>query len=180
MSKIIFFSSPIGLGHATRDIAIAQYLDKIPTKFVSGQGGPRLFSEYGFDVEDVYRPPSFVINNGRLQNPLRWLLKYYSYYKGCKAISSSIIEKEKPNLIVSDEDFASLTIGQEKNLKSILITDILETKFVSGIGSLIEKKMNRSMRKIIQKCDLVILPEDGPNEGNIIRVGPIVRRIQNF
>jgi UDP-N-acetylglucosamine--N-acetylmuramyl-(pentapeptide) pyrophosphoryl-undecaprenol N-acetylglucosamine transferase len=178
MSEIIFFSSPIGLGHATRDIAIAQYLDKIPTKFVSGQGAPRLFLEYGFDVEDVYRPPPFVIKNGRLQNPLRWLLKYYSYYKECKAISSRIIEKGKPNLIVSDEDFASLMIGQEKNLKSVLITDILETKFVSGIGSLIEKKMNRSMREIIQKCDLVILPEDGPNEGNIIRVGPIVRRIQ--
>jgi len=35
--------------------------------------------------------------------------------------------------------------------------------------------MNHSMREIIQKCDLVILPENGPNEGNITRVGPIVR-----
>ena len=176
MSKIIFFSSPIGLGHATRDIAIAQYLDKISTKFISGEEAPKLFSEYGFDVDDVYRPPHFVINHGKLQNPLRWLFKYYSYYKECKTISSSIIEKEKPNLIVSDEDFASLTIGQKKKLKTVLITDILETRFVTGIGSLIEKKMNRSMRKMIQKCDLVILPENGPNEGNITRVGPIVRR----
>jgi len=56
-----------------------------------------------------------------------------------------------------------------------LITDILETRFVNGIGSLIEKKMNRSMKEIIQKCDLVILPENGPNEDNITRVGPIVR-----
>ncbi len=175
MSEIIFFSSPIGLGHATRDIAIAQYLDKISTKFVSGEEAPKLFSEYGFDAENTYHPPPFAINNGKLQNPLRWLFKYYSYYKECKTISSSIIEKEKPNLIVSDEDFASLTIGQEKKLKTVLITDILETRFVSGLGSLIEKKMNRSMREIIQKCDLVILPENGPNEGNITRVGPIVR-----
>jgi len=29
--------------------------------------------------------------------------------------------------------------------------------------------MNRSMKKIIQKCDLVILPENGPNEGNITK-----------
>ena len=175
MNELIFFSSPIGLGHATRDIAIAQYLDKIPTKFVSGEGAPKLFSEYGFEVEDAYHPPPFVINHGKLQNPLRWLFKYYSYYKECKTISSNIIENEKPNLIVSDEDFASLTIGQGKKLKTILITDILETRFASGIGSLIEKKMNRSMREIIQKCDLVILPENGPNEGNITRVGPIVR-----
>ncbi len=175
MSKIIFFSSPIGLGHATRDIAIAQYLDKISTKFVSGEEAPKLFSEYGFDAEDVYRPPPFAINDDKLQNPLRWLFKYYSYYRECKTISSKIIEKEKPNLIVSDEDFASLTIGQGKKLKTVLITDILETRFVSGLGSLIEKKMNHSMREIIQKCDLVILPENGSNEGNIARVGPIVR-----
>jgi UDP-N-acetylglucosamine--N-acetylmuramyl-(pentapeptide) pyrophosphoryl-undecaprenol N-acetylglucosamine transferase len=175
VSKIIFFSSPIGLGHTTRDIAIAQYLDKISTKFVSGEEAPKLFSEYGFDAEDVYRPPPFAINDGKLQNPLRWLFKYYSYYRECKTISSKIIEKEKPNLIVSDEDFASLTIGQVKKLKTVLITDILETRFVSGLGSLIEKKMNHSMREIIQKCDLVILPENGSNEGNIARVGPIVR-----
>jgi len=175
MNEVVFFSSPIGLGHVTRDIAIAQYLDKNSTKFISGEGGSKLFSEYGFGIEDLYHPPPFAINQGKLQNPLNWLFKYYSYYKKCKTISSNIIEKERPNLIVSDEDFASLTIGQGKKLKTILITDILETRFVSGIGSLIEKKMNRSMKEIIQKCDLVILPENGPNEGNITRVGPIVR-----
>jgi UDP-N-acetylglucosamine--N-acetylmuramyl-(pentapeptide) pyrophosphoryl-undecaprenol N-acetylglucosamine transferase len=176
MNKIAFFSSPIGLGHTTRDIAIAQYLDKNSIKFISGEGGAKLFLEYGFDIQDLYHPPPFVINQGKLQNPLNWLFKYYLYYKECKTISSNIIEKEKPNLIVSDEDFASLAIGQGKKLKTILITDILETRFASGIGSLIEKKMNHSMKEIIQKCDLVILPENGPNEGNIIRVGPIIRR----
>lgn len=175
MNKIVFFSSPIGLGHATRDIAITQHLDKNSIKFISGEGGSKLFSEYGFDIEDLYHPPPFVVIQGKLQNPLNWLFKYYSYYKECKAISSSTIEKEKPDLLVSDEDFASLSVGQEKKLKTILITDILETRFVHGIGSLIEKKMNRSMREIIQKCDLVILPENGLNEDNIVRVGPIVR-----
>jgi UDP-N-acetylglucosamine--N-acetylmuramyl-(pentapeptide) pyrophosphoryl-undecaprenol N-acetylglucosamine transferase len=175
MNEIVFFSSPIGLGHATRDIAIAQYLDKNSVKFISGKGGLKLFSEHGFDIEDLYNPPPFAIKQGKLQNPLNWLLKYYSYYKKCKAISSNIIEKVKPNLVISDEDFASLTIGQKNKLRTILITDILETRFSRGIGSLIEKKMNRSMKEIIQKCDLVILPEDGPNEDNIVRVGPIVR-----
>ncbi len=175
MNEIVFFSSPIGLGHTTRYIAIAQYLDKNSAKFVSGEGAAKLFSEGGFDIEDLYHPPPFAVSQGKLQNPLNWLFRYYSYYKKCKTISSNIIEKEKPNLIVSDEDFASLTIGQGKELKTVLITDILKTRFVGGIGSLIEKKMNRSMKKIIQKCDLVILPENGPNEGNIVRVGPIVR-----
>jgi UDP-N-acetylglucosamine--N-acetylmuramyl-(pentapeptide) pyrophosphoryl-undecaprenol N-acetylglucosamine transferase len=32
------------------------------------------------------------------------------------------------------------------------------------------------MKQIIKKCDLVILPESGNNEDNLVRVGPIVRK----
>jgi UDP-N-acetylglucosamine--N-acetylmuramyl-(pentapeptide) pyrophosphoryl-undecaprenol N-acetylglucosamine transferase len=35
------------------------------------------------------------------------------------------------------------------------------------------------MQKIIDKCDKVIIPEDGPDQGNITRVGPIVRKINS-
>lgn len=175
MTNLTFFSSPIGLGHVTRDIAVAQHLNNIKIKFVSGEGGPKLFSDYGFEAQNLYKPPIFEIQDGTLKNPLRWLFRYYSYYKKCKDISSDIIEKERPKLIVSDEDFASLTIAQEKKLKTVLITDILETNFAKGIGSFIEKKMNKSMKEIMKKCDVIILPEDGSDEDNIIRVGPIVR-----
>ncbi|MEX1996032.1 MAG: glycosyltransferase [Nitrosopumilaceae archaeon] len=175
MVDVTFFSSPIGLGHATRDIAIAQHLDNISIKYVSGEGASKLFSECGFEAENKYKPPLFDVQNGMLQSPLKWLLKYYSYYKECKVISANTIEKEKPKLVVSDEDFASLSIAQEKKLRTVLITDILETKFAKGFGSLIEKKMNRSMRDIMKKCDVVILPESGSDEANIRRIGPIVR-----
>ncbi|HSD05494.1 MAG TPA: glycosyltransferase [Nitrosopumilaceae archaeon] len=176
MVDVAFFSSPIGLGHATRDVAIAQCLDHTRIKFVSGEGAYALFSDCGFQAENAYRPPFFEIKNGNLKNPLRWLFRYYSYYKECKTISSKIIEDENPRLVVSDEDFASLGIAQEKKMKTVLITDVLKTSFVKGIGSMIEKKMNHSMMNMIQKCDLVILPENGPSEGNIMRVGSIVRK----
>jgi UDP-N-acetylglucosamine--N-acetylmuramyl-(pentapeptide) pyrophosphoryl-undecaprenol N-acetylglucosamine transferase len=39
--------------------------------------------------------------------------------------------------------------------------------------------MNKSMQAIMKKCDIVIIPENGSDEGNIRRVGPIVRQI-NF
>ena len=45
--------------------------------------------------------------------------------------------------------------------------------------SLIERKMNKSMMKIIKNCDVVIIPEKGDDQDNIKRVGPIVREI-NF
>ena len=178
MTDITFFSSPIGLGHATRDAAIANNFQNISTKFVTGSGAAKFFAKCNFDVEDVYNPPNFNVQNGSLQSPLKWLWKYYKYYKDCKSISSEIITKYEPRLVVSDEDFASLSISQEKNIPSILITDILETKFAKGFGGLIEKKMNRSMQDIIKKCNVVILPENGDNEGNIKRVGPIVRQTE--
>ncbi|MEM4377746.1 MAG: glycosyltransferase [Candidatus Nitrosotenuis sp.] len=170
-----FFCSPIGLGHATRDVAIAHFFEKISAKFVSGSAAARLISEYGFSVNDAYRPPNFAVTNGTLQKSLGWLFKYYRYYKDCKEIAKRFIEDEGPRIVLSDEDFASLVIAQQKKIPNILITDILETKFTKGVGSFVEKMMNKTMREIIQKCDVVILPEFGDDKDNIKRVGPIVR-----
>ncbi len=170
-----FFCSPIGLGHATRDIAIAQRFDGILAKFVTGNGAAKLFSEYGFLVNDSYVPPKFKVKNGSLQKSLKWLFTYYQYYKECRIIANEFVKNEKPKVIVSDEDFASLTIAQQNKIPSILITDILETRFTKGIGSFVEKKMNQSMKNIMQKCSVVIMPEFGQDQDNIKRVGPIVR-----
>lgn len=175
MTDLVFFTSPIGLGHATRDVAISQHLDKIPKKFISGAGAYKLLSGYGFDADSLYRPPPFRVENGKLYSPLRWLFDYVSYYKECKKISIKVIEKEMPRLVVSDEDFASLAIAQKQKIRTVLVTDILESKFTKGIGSIIEKKMNQAMKSIIEKCDLVILPENGQDSNNMVRVGPIVR-----
>lgn len=178
MVDITFFCSPIGLGHATRDAAVGdRFKDSI--NFVTGSGAAKLLSSYGFKVENVYDPPQFIVNNGRLEKSLRWLWRYYQYYKECKEVAEKIIENDPPKMVVSDEDFASLTISQNKRIPSILVTDILETDFTDGIGSIIERKMNRSMAKIIEKCDLVIMPEEGEDEQNIKRVGPIVRQISS-
>jgi UDP-N-acetylglucosamine--N-acetylmuramyl-(pentapeptide) pyrophosphoryl-undecaprenol N-acetylglucosamine transferase len=170
-----FFCSPIGLGHATRDVAIAQHFDGILAKFVTGNGAAKLFSEYGFSVNDSYVPPKFKVKNGSLQKSFRWLFTYYQYYKKCRVIAKEFVENEKPRIIVSDEDFASLAVAQQNKIPSILITDILETRFTKGINSFVEKKMNQSMKDIIQKCNVVIIPEFGQDHDNIKRVGPIVR-----
>jgi len=175
MVDLDFFSSPIGLGHVTRDIAIANNFENITTKFVTGSGAAKILKNLDHNVEDAYVPPHFIVENGKLKNSTRWLLNYYQYYTKCKKISDKIIEKDKPRLIVSDEDFASLTTAQNKKLPTVLITDIVQTNFLTGITSFIEKKMNNSMQKIMKQCDVVIIPENGPDEENIKRVGPIVR-----
>jgi len=173
--EVLFFSSPIGLGHATRDSAIAKHFDNISTKFITGNVAAKFLRECGFIVEDVYSPPKFKVEEGSLKNSLRWLWDYYNYYKDCKKICSEIIKIEKPKMVVSDEDFASITVAQQNKIPTVIITDVLETRFLKGIGSLIEKKMNYSMKNIMKKCDAVIIPENGTGQKNMKRVGPIVR-----
>ena len=179
MVDLDFFSSPIGLGHITRDIAIANNFDNISAKFVTGSGTAKILKNLDFKVEDAYIPPQFIVENGMLKNSTRWLWNYYQYYKRCKKIAKKIIDEDNPKLVISDEDFASLTVAQNKKIPTVLITDVVQTNFVSGIASFIEKKMNKSMQEIMKKCDTVIIPENGPDEGNIKRVGPIVRQVNS-
>ncbi len=176
MNIFSFFSSPIGLGHVTRDIAIVNNFKNISTNFVTGSGAAKILEKLDYKVQDVYSPPSFIIENGTLKNPAKWLWNYYQYYRDCKNISQEIIKKENPNLVISDEDFASLTVAHKMKIPTVLVTDVLETRFTKGIASIIEKKMNKSMQEIIKKCDVVIFPENGKDEKNIKRVGPIVRQ----
>ena len=179
MNVCDFFSSPIGLGHVTRDIAIVNNLKDISINFITGSGAAKILKKLEYKVNDIYNPPSFSVENGMLNNQTKWLWNYFQYYKNCKKISEKIIKINNSNLIISDEDFASLTVAQNLKISNILITDVLETKFTKGIASLIERKMNKSMMNIIKNCDVVIIPEEGHDQGNIKRVGPIVREI-NF
>ena len=178
MTEILFFSSPIGLGHATRDLAIINQLQLESLKVFSGSSAVEFFHKNKMDAQDVYSPPRFDVIDGKLEKSLKWLWNYYKYYKNCKEVSSEIINKEKPKLIISDEDFASIAIAQERKIPNIIITDILETKFNSGFGGMIEKKMNKTMCEMLDKANKVIIPELGENQNNIIRTGPIVRKIQ--
>ena len=179
MNVYDFFSSPIGLGHVTRDIAIVNNLKDVSINFVTGSGAAKILKKLEYKVNDIYNPPSFIVENGMLNNQTKWLWNYFQYYKNCKKISEKIIKINNSNLIISDEDFASLTVAQNLKIPNILITDVLETKFTKGIASLIERKMNKSMMNIIKNCDVVIIPEEGHDQDNIKRVGPIVREI-NF
>ncbi len=176
MNVFDYFSSPIGLGHVTRDIAIVNNFENITTNFVTGSGAAKILKNLDFKVKDVYNPPSFIVENGTLKNPAKWLWNYYQYYKDCKKISQKIIQDDNPNLVISDEDFASLTIAQKMKIPTVLVTDVLETRFTKGLVSFVEKKMNKSMLKIMKKCDVVILPENGDDQDNIKKVGPIVRQ----
>lgn len=178
---IIFFASPIGLGHATRDIAICEELKSLTKEkilIITGRPAYDIFSKNGYLVDDVYSPEKFDIDSlMQLRSPLKWLFKYFMYYRKCKLIATGFVDKNEDSLIVSDEDFASIAVGEKRNRKRVLITDLLETHFVKGIFSAIESRMNISMQNMLKKCNRVIIPDNGQDVDNISYVGPVVRNL---
>lgn len=178
---ILFFASPIGLGHATRDIAICEELKSLTKEkilVVTGRPAFDIFFNNGYSVENVYSPKNFDIDIlMQLHSPLKWLFRYFMYYRECKLIATGFVDSNKDSLIVSDEDFASIAIGERKNRKRIVITDLLETHLVKGMFSTIESRMNKSMQNMLRKCNRVIIPDYGDDVDNISYVGPVVRNL---
>lgn len=144
-------------------------------------GGPAssLLKGHGFEVADVYRPPAFHIKDGRLLSSGMWLIKYYAYYKKCKKIAARLIKKQNPEMVVADEDMAALIAAEYSGteMPRVLITDILESRFTGRVAGIMERRMNGAMRNIMNKCDIVIMPQDGTDRGNLRMVGPVVRHI---
>ena len=180
---ILFFTSPIGLGHATRDIAICEKLrsltdDKI--LFVTGQAASTIISNNGYVAYNVYTSNDFQVNYSmHLQSMIKWLIRYVLYYKRCKTIAQYFIQQNSKCklLIVSDEDFASIAVGKESNKRRVLITDILKTHFLKGLPSIIEYSMNRSLEHMIRSCEHVVIPDYGNDIDNKLYIGPIVREL---
>ena len=177
---MFFFTSPIGLGHATRDVAITNNLKfkkDIKINFVTGSSAYTFLTNYGLKAFNLYDPPKFKVESGKVDHSFIWLVQYLSYYKKCKEIAKKIIDENIEEIIVSDEDFASISIAQEKKIRRILITDIVNTSFTKGITSIIEKKLNKKLCALIKQCDCVIIPDYGCDTENFRYVGPIVREI---
>lgn len=191
---IYFFSSPIGLGHITRDIAIAnriiEYSHDTKVDFVTGANAFQFMKYMKIqstsstpNISNLYFPPQFFIRNGELKYNFLWLIKYLFYYRRCKNIASSLLSSIgkgniEEKIIIADEDFASLAASKDNGVSTIFITDILHTEFIRNpILSLFEKTLNRSMRKLISYSKCVIIPEIGDNMDNVFYVGPIVRDI---
>ena len=57
MNVFDFFSSPIGLGHVTRDIAIANNFENISTNFVSGSGAAKNSKKFRFQSTRCIQSP---------------------------------------------------------------------------------------------------------------------------
>ncbi len=177
--KILYSISPIGLGHATRSVAIALKLRKLGYNITFGSSAKvcGFLGSYGFECMVVHRRvPYFSISrDGVLKNTLLWMIKYIRFYKRMKKIARRLIVDW--DLIISDEEFAFGNEALEINKPLIFVSDLLTTNFARNfIARAIENRTNAWFIKFFKRVPLVIALEDNfPDYPNIRKITPIAR-----
>lgn len=108
MKKILFFVRGLGLGHATRDFAIARQISEMDSgvelKFVSCAAGARFLGGNSYPLIDT-RLPAMGKDGERVA-------KYVA-----------LINSEKPDIIVTDEELPVIPLAAGFNIPCALITN---------------------------------------------------------
>ncbi|MGQ4833821.1 MAG: glycosyltransferase family protein [Candidatus Asgardarchaeia archaeon] len=182
MARILFSVSPIGLGHASRSIAIANELRKKGHEitFITGNiSPPKFISAYGYSVKDIIKYPEFYVDKeGILKNTTLWMIKYILAYKRNKKEIIKSVNLSDFDLLISDEEFALASVAFQNSLPLVVISDIIGSQFARNpLAKYIEKRTNEWFYNFFREAPLSIIPEfEGPIEGKGVHyIGPIAR-----
>lgn len=180
MTLVLWGVSPIGLGHATRGVAVAQELQSRGLEVVFATGGNAVgcISSYGMKVHDFIREPVPSVRSGEMKNASFWYLQYWLGYRRSKAAMRKLIDTLEPDLVVGDEEFAGVSIALETRRRHALISDELELGFArSFIARPIERRVARWYGGLQARVSALIVPDFGNDAGNRHYVTPVVRRV---
>jgi UDP-N-acetylglucosamine--N-acetylmuramyl-(pentapeptide) pyrophosphoryl-undecaprenol N-acetylglucosamine transferase len=176
--RLLYGVSPIGLGHATRAVAVADELRKkgVDVRFASGGNAAEFIRSSGYAVEDVVREPTPAVSDGEMKRTALWYLQYWRDYRGSRGRLGRVLEDAKPDAVVGDEEFSSVSLAIEKGLSQALITDELQLSFARGwLARQFESRAAAWYDQLQRRVGLLIIPEAGTDAGNRRFVGPVVR-----
>ncbi len=178
--NIVFCVSPIGLGHATRAVAVGSELVRqgANVEFMTGGQANSLISSYGFNSQNIITGPNPTEKDGRMMYPGLWYIKYWRAYRRNKQVLSRLIPERRYDLVVGDEEFASISLAQELGLRHAMVSDELELGFAqSWFSRAIEERVEKWYKNLQSKTAMIIVPEEGEDQMNIRHTPPIVRRV---
>ena len=181
--EIDYAVSSIGLGHASRSVAIALELRKLGYDILFHTGGSAVefLESYGFNVDRFHdKIPYFnVSERGELKGITWWMINYVRFYKRMKKKAKKLFQKRKPQIVIADEEYAFANIAIERGVPTVFISDLIVTNFAKNwVAGEIEKRTNRWFIEFYKRCPLTIVPEEkGPIIGNMKYVGPIAREL---
>jgi UDP-N-acetylglucosamine--N-acetylmuramyl-(pentapeptide) pyrophosphoryl-undecaprenol N-acetylglucosamine transferase len=178
LARVLYGVSPIGLGHASRAVAVGRLLAKegVEVKFATGGAAVSLLRGSGLDAVDVVRAPTPTVKRGAMVRASLWYAKYWWQYRGTQARMRALLDELHPAAVVGDEEFAGLTAAVERGIPNTMISDELELGFArSALGKVIESRVVRWYKDLQGRVGEVLVPDLGTDSGNVRYVGPIVR-----
>lgn len=179
MGKIVYAVSSIGLGHASRAVAVADELSRRGhvVVFFSGGSSARLLMSNGYKVKAIINYPTPTFISGNMLFPTLWYFRYWLSYKMSKRRVEKTLIKIRPKVVIADEEFACLSVCSEKKIPSIAITDELELGFTSNkIFSRLEQRIKVWYHDLLLKSELIVIPDFGKSTEKVRFVGKIVRK----
>lgn len=180
MRRILYGVSPIGLGHASRAVAVGLKLRErgLEVEFASGGRAVRFLASYGFKVHDVVTEPTPNERDGVMQNPSLWYIRYWRGYRRTRSSMRLLVERTAPELVVGDEEFSSVSLALEMKLKHALISDELELGFArSAVSRYIEKRVSRWYKQLQLSISYLLVPDFGSDHDNVHFTTPVVREV---
>jgi UDP-N-acetylglucosamine--N-acetylmuramyl-(pentapeptide) pyrophosphoryl-undecaprenol N-acetylglucosamine transferase len=180
LTKVLYGVSPIGLGHASRAVAVGGELVASGVEITFATGGPAasFLRSYGFDVREVVSEPNPTVWRGRNIFSSLWYLRYWRGYRSSKARMGKLRNEMRPDIVVGDEEFSVLTLAADGGTKGIMISDELELGFArTFLSRRIEPRVARWYKELQESVSLLIVPDYGTDERNIWHCGPIVRKV---
>jgi UDP-N-acetylglucosamine--N-acetylmuramyl-(pentapeptide) pyrophosphoryl-undecaprenol N-acetylglucosamine transferase len=180
LTSVLLGVSPIGLGHATRGVALAQELERsgIDVEVATGGSAADLVSSYGIKVHDVISEPVPSVSGGEMKNASLWYLRYWLGYRRSKTAMKDLIQALQPDVVVGDEEFSGVSVALETGRRHALITDELELGFArTAVASYLEGRIGKWYEGLLERVSALIIPDFGQDAGNRHYVSPIVRRV---
>jgi UDP-N-acetylglucosamine--N-acetylmuramyl-(pentapeptide) pyrophosphoryl-undecaprenol N-acetylglucosamine transferase len=181
MGKIAYSVSSIGLGHASRAVAVGTELKKRGHQVIFFTNGiaAEFLKAYNFPVrKEVSHPLPWVVS-GNMILPSVWYARYWFHYRISKERMKNSLKKLKPDVVVCDEEFSSLVAGKELKMKKVVISDEFYLSFANSFFSrILERKIQGWYNSVLSSADMILVPDEGVSMGKTFYVGRIVREVR--
>jgi UDP-N-acetylglucosamine--N-acetylmuramyl-(pentapeptide) pyrophosphoryl-undecaprenol N-acetylglucosamine transferase len=180
MPRVLYGVSPIGLGHATRTLAVAGRLAKAgaEVRLFSGGVAADFLSRCGYPTDAVVSDPVPEVVNGEMKRTALWYLRSWVALKRTTGRTERLFNSFQPDIVVCDEEFSGIHVSMKWGCRNALISDELELGFARGrVAESIERRVERWYRNLQDSVELLIIPDFGADTGNQRHVEPIVRPI---
>ena len=183
--KVLFMTCGIGIGHISRDIALAEKLQEegVDVAFASYDSGHKMLLKSG--KYQTAKLPYIEVYGGSNGLDIKYTAKKsigapFTFLKSIY-YESKIIKKFKPDIVVGDSHYSAPITCKIMSMPCIMITNELTLNFAElypdkKIVKYVENGLKKFIVSVSNQCDSIIIPDI---KGSV-EIPPKLRKITTF